>query len=255
MVYYYFTVFPMEALIASELAPEEFGNYMAVGSKKGSAEQIIFMEITGGFESPFDWAYAEKQCVPHSNGEPKHSVYLSIYRVLEFIPLSAMGPLYLVTKDGRALKLEKSEFCQPKEWKGYGLYKELCPVNPLIVSSLNAKYFGKYLIDPSNKVSVPAIIFSDVRVIDLDDLEHSGNVGTMYDRKLDHLRACISDIQNGKGKPTKTVDRSFSSKFTYQIIDNGIYAAVGDDIICYAMPDLEELKEHHYDWAKSANIV
>ena len=35
-VHYYLSVFPMEALIASQLDPMHFGAYMATGSKKGS---------------------------------------------------------------------------------------------------------------------------------------------------------------------------------------------------------------------------
>ena len=84
---YYLSVFPTEALIASMLDPVQFGAYRATGSKRGSSEQIIFIGITGEFGDAFDWEYARAQCVPHANGDPKHSVYLSIYRTLERIPL------------------------------------------------------------------------------------------------------------------------------------------------------------------------
>ena len=35
-MYYYVVFYPIEALIASQLEPKEFGMYMARGSKKGS---------------------------------------------------------------------------------------------------------------------------------------------------------------------------------------------------------------------------
>ena len=58
---YYLSVFPTEALIASELGPDQFGAYMATGSKKGSAEQIIFFDLEGDFDSVFDWDYAKEK--------------------------------------------------------------------------------------------------------------------------------------------------------------------------------------------------
>jgi len=255
MIYYYLTVFPMEALIASELDPKAFGSYMATGSRKGSAEQLIFIEVEGGFESPFDWVFAEKKCVAHSSGEPKHSLYLSIYRVLENTPHEKMKSMYLVTKDGRTLQLYKNTCKVPGNWKGYAMYQELCPVHPLVASSLNPQQFGEYIISDSDKVTVPAIVFADVKLIDFDDYENSGNVGSMYDRNLGHMKDCIESVKSEKKKKqTKTVDRSFSSSFTYQIIDTGVYAASSDGVILYTMPTHEELRQNHYDWGRSANI-
>jgi predicted HD phosphohydrolase len=83
---YYFSIFPMEALIASQLEPVHFGSYMATGTKKGSAEKIIFCELLHDFGDYFDWNYAHERCVPHPTGEPKNSLYLAVYRVLENIP-------------------------------------------------------------------------------------------------------------------------------------------------------------------------
>ena len=255
MIYYYLTVYPMEALIASELDPESFGSYMATGSRKGSAEQLIFIEVEGGFPSSFDWEFAKERCVVHSDGKPKHSLYLSIYRTLEQVPHSAMKSMYLVTKDGRSLQLFKSKSKIPGQWKGYGMYQELCPISPLVVSWLNPQKFGEYMISDTDKVTVPALVFADVKVIDFDDFKNSGNVGSMYDRNLDHMRACIEAVQDeNEAKRTKTVDRSYSSSFTYQIIDTGIYAASADGVILFAMPTYEELRQSHYDWGRSANI-
>ena len=106
-IHYYLTVFPMEALIASQLDPAQFATYMAIGSKKGSQEQIIFIEIEGRFGDGFNWKHAEAKCVPHHNGDPKHSVYLGVYKVLERIPMDALGTMYLATRDGRSIGRER----------------------------------------------------------------------------------------------------------------------------------------------------
>lgn len=255
MINYYLSVFPMEALIASELDPQAFGAYMATGSRKGSAEQLIFIEVEGGFDSDFDWIFAKKNCVAHADGSPKHSLYLSIYRVLERVPLKVMKALYLVNKDGTTLKLEKSKSSKLKEWGGYALYQELCPVIPLVASALDPIEFGDYIVSDEDKVTVPAIVFADVKKIDLDDLKNSGNVGSMYDHNIEHMKECIEAVKAAeKGKLTKTVDRSFSSHFTYQIIDTGIYVASKEGEILFSMPSSDEMRDEHYDWGRSANI-
>lgn len=253
-IHYYFMVFPMEAFVASELEPETFASYMATGKTKSSSEPLIFIEVAGGFGDYFDWNYAQKKCIPHTDGRPKNSLYLSIYRTLEHIPLDALGILYLVTRDGRALPLEKFSYENPVEWKGYALYKELCPVTPLAVSSLDPKKFGEYMTDSVNKVHLPAILFADLKVVDFKDMQNSGNVGDIYDGNIQHLVHCIENLQSGKGKLLKVVDRSYTNKFGYQVIQNGLYAADENGIVMYKMPDRKELKQKWYDWGRSALI-
>ena len=253
-LHYYMTVFPMEALVASQLEPEHFASYMALGDKKAAAEQLIFVEVEGGFGNFFDWDFAEKKCVPHSDGRLKNSLYLSVYRVLENVPLTAMGSLYLVTKDGRSLVLEKEEYSAPANWKGYALYREYCPMSPLAVSTLDPKNYGDHMTEKNNKVHVPTLFFADLKLGDVDNIEDSGNVGQIYDKNLEHLQSCVHVLQAGKGKMTKIVDRSnFNSSF-YQIIDNGLYVSSKDGIVMYSMPSRDELKKINYDWGRSALI-
>ncbi|MBN1649265.1 MAG: hypothetical protein JW874_14605 [Spirochaetales bacterium] len=253
-VHYYLAVFPIEALIASELTPGQFGTYMATGSKKGSAEQIIFAEITGEFSSYFDWEYAKKTCVPHQNGDPKHSTYLSIYRVLEHVPFNVIGDLYLVTRDGRSLALKKSAYKDP-EVQDYYLYHELCPVAPVIISSLMPKDFAAYLTDKKNKISVPKIVFADLKNVEPNTV-HTGNIGGLYDsRNAEHFLHCIESVKNKAGKKNKTIDRSHLESFTFNSIQNGIFIGDGKEILFYKLPAVEEIKNIDYDWGRSAMIL
>ncbi len=255
MLYYYVVFSPIEALIASQLEPKMFGSYMARGSKKGSAERLMFAEIDSGFGDYFDWDYANKKCVSRPDGTLKHSLYLSIYRVIEHIPLEQYKDIYLVTKDGSTLGLSQEPYRKPTNWVGYGLYKEHCPVHPFIASSLEPKALADYIInDTEKKITVPAIIFNDVTRIDFDEKEETGNIGSMFERDLDHVIDCIEEVKDHEDKITKTIDRSFDSKFTYQIIDTGFYIAKGKNILFYPMPSREKLKEIDFDWGKSANI-
>ncbi|NBC30928.1 MAG: hypothetical protein GVY29_13165 [Spirochaetes bacterium] len=253
-VHYYLSVNPLEALIASQLEPIQFGQYMSTGTKNGSYERIMFAELEGEFGNDFDWDYAKKRTVPHEDGRPKHSVWMSVYRSLEFVDLSKLKSLYLTTRDGRSLELAPQKFDAGGENREYYIYQELCPITPLVVSRLNPVEFSEYMTDLTNKVSVPKLVFADLKTVDPDDYEHTGNIGGAYDRNLNHLRDCIKDVTTQKDKPNKNVERSVGG-FSYQSINTGIYFGDGSNVVVYPLPSQEELRSTHYDWARSAMIL
>ena len=251
-VNYYLSIFPVEALIASELNAEQFGAYMATGSKKGSAEQIIFIEVEGGFGDDFDWAWADEKCVSHPNGDPKHSVYLSVYRTLEKIPIKQLGRLYLTTRDGRTLGLEKDDYREGINGRNFYIYHELCPVSPVIASIQDPEDFARDITDPGRKIYLPKIVFADMKVPDFDNSSKTGNLGSMYDNKSAHVLNCISSVTGNKGKKNKTIDRSHVESFSFQIIGNAVYIGDGDSLAEYRMPPVEDIKKINYDWGRSA---
>ena len=252
--FFYLSLFPNQALIASQLEPRHFGSYMATGKKNGSFERIIFIEIEGNFGKDFDWDYARKRCVMHDDGRPKNSVWLSVYRALEFTPLKVMKSMYLATKDGRTLELPKADYNSPGN-ASYYVYNELCPINPLVVSRLEPHEFAAYMTNPKVKVSVPKVVFADLKTIDLDNSETTGNIGATYDRNLEHFKDCVNTVLDDPQKMNKNVERSHSESFSYNIINRGIYVGEGEQVVYYPMPDTETLRQNHYDWARSAFIL
>lgn len=250
--HYYLSFSPIEALIASQLEPVEFGRYMAIGTKRGSFEPIMFIEIEGEFGDDFDWQYARDRCVQHENGEPKHSLWLRVYRVLEHIPTQRMGTMFLTTADGRTLALEKGS-TTPITTRSFHVYQELTPLTPLVVSALPPTDFVAYMTDPNNHVSVPRMIFADLKVIDFDNLSETGNIGGAYDRNLEHLRQCVEDVTTKSDKQFKNVERSVNS-FSYQIIGDGVFVGDQQDTVMYPMPELSVIRRDHYDWGRSAMV-
>lgn len=256
-IHYYLTIFPMEALIASHHDPTAFGAYMATGSRKGSTERLMFFEVSEAAVHSvpeYDGEWARQRCIPHSDGRPKNSVYLSVYRVLERMPIDGLAALHLVTKDGRVLPIERTVYTDPDPWKGYALYKELCPAPPLVVSALNPKHFAEYIISDANKVTMPAIVFADLSMPELEGGDFTGNVGGYFDNNKEHLKACLDDLRAGKGKLNKIVDRSYNAEFSYQVFGRGVYVGSENQVIFYPMPDRGTLKKEAYDWGKSALI-
>ena len=121
-----------DALVASHLEPEAFGNYMAVGTRKNNYGHVMFLTVDPSVQASNPAAAAAiRDCVPHSDGTPRKSKYASIYRALEGIPLSALGNLHLSTRDGRVLSLAPATYAGDTG-KGPYLYQELSPVGPMM---------------------------------------------------------------------------------------------------------------------------
>ena len=107
--YIYLSLIP-ESLVVSMLEPKQFGTYLSVGTKKRAREHAMYFDVTGEVKSNyFQLDKAIKDCKPHPDGEPKHSVYVSTYRALEHIELNSLGSLWLSTRDGRVLEIQKGK--------------------------------------------------------------------------------------------------------------------------------------------------
>src|SRR5690554_5749721 len=100
MTYLYLSLTP-ESLVASMLAPADFGRYLAISPNRKTSWPAIFFELDAEpVLDAFGVREAFAKCVPHPDGTPRRSTYLSIYRVLERVPFTAFRSLYLTTKDG-----------------------------------------------------------------------------------------------------------------------------------------------------------
>jgi hypothetical protein len=252
-VHLYLSLVP-EALIASMLTPEEFGNYYAVGTKKKSSGQAIFFEVDSAFRSKyFRIDEGISRCVAHEDGTPKASIYISVYRVLEHVKLSALRELFLVTQDGRTLELESSKTV-PELDDGLHLYKEIAPVSPLIASRLNPLEFYDLIVkNPTSLVTLPAIVFTELRLDELAEDPEMGQVGDLPYRNMDHLREVLMDMKT-KPVATKMVDRVSQATFAYRTVKNGFYVGNESDLLFYPMPSNEELRDNNYRWWRSAKM-
>lgn len=252
-VHLYLSLIP-EALIASMLEPEVFGNYYAVGTKKKTSGQAIFFEVSSDFESGyFRIKEGLSRCVPHEDGSPKASIYISIYRVLEHVPVSSLGKLYLTTQDGRTLGLDARDEI-PLMDEGLHLYKEIAPVSPLVASRLNPmEFFDLIVRNPTSLLTLPAIAFAELRLDQLAEDPEMGRVGDLPYSNVDHLREVLKDLKT-KHVATKMVDRASPAGFAYRTVKNGFYIGNETGLIFYPMPSSNELRETNYRWWRSANM-
>lgn len=258
-VHLYFSLIP-EALIASNLPPEKFGQYYSTGSGYKSKGQSLFFEVSPDFRSEhFEIATAIERCRPTPAGTPKHSVYVSVYRVLEHLPIDALGKLYLTTSYGHTLGLERGEFPEHGN-AGLHLYQALVPVNSLVVSSLGPKaYYESVTINPTKFIRFPGLFFVELELGELADDPAKGNAGTLPYPFIDHLRETLMTLEQPSAdkpgaKESKMVHRVHSLEFPYSMVRNGFHVGNGPDMAFYPMPSHRELKQRHDQWWRSANI-
>ncbi len=249
--YLYLSLIP-EALIASNLAPEEFGSYYATGTSHHNNAQAIFFEVEKNFESDyFPLSKIEELCQPHKDGSPHKSVYLSVYRVLEHIPLDALKSLYLTTSDGKTLKLDKGEFV-PEDNVHLYLYQDLGPVKPRVASALNPAEYVKRLTSPDRLINTPKIAFCDLR---LGNFEKHPDIAIEEDlpyANMEHLRDCLSQVNSKSGKNNKVVVRRMNGEILYRTVKNGFYVGDNNEMLFYPMPSREDLENKHFNWWRSA---
>lgn len=247
--YVYLTSTP-EALVASMLPPEGFGMYLSTGTKKRNKGQTIFFEVDlGKIESLIDMNSLNRRCVTKEDGSPKSSVYLSVYRTLEMIPLSALKSLYLTTDHGCVLELKRAAYDMSREQKNaLHLYQELAPVTPLVASGLTPSAFIKKLTDGSTPISLPKLFFVELKLGELATNPLGGSAEHLPYSNIGHLRDCLEILKGEYEKHMKTVQRIFSGTLLYRTIESGFYVGAKDDIVYYPYPSMKELEDINYEF-------
>ncbi len=252
-VHLYMSLIP-EALIASMLPPTEFGTYYSVGYSKKTRGQAMFFELDPDFRDDFfRIEQGIERCVPHEDGSPKKSVYISTYRVLEHVPLADIDTLYLVTTFGETLPLKRS-YDYPSKEAGLYMYQEIAPKNPLVVSTLEPVEMYRFLTqDPTSLIHIPAICFVELRLGELANDPEFGEVKDLPYDNLYHLRESLVEVKS-KHVHTKMVDRVHTIEYPYRMIDSGIFIGNTEELAYFPLPPREELRNRYYRWWRSANM-
>jgi len=250
--YIYLTCTP-EALVASMLPPEGFGMYLSTGTKKRNKSQTIFFEVDlEKVEHLIDMESLNRRCVAKEDGSPKSSVYLSVYRVLETIPLDALKSLYLTTDHGCVLELKKAPYDKSREAsKVLHLYQELNPVSPLVASELPPSVFLKRRTDGSIPRVLPKRFFVELKLGELATNPLYGSAEHLPYQNIGHLRDCLEILRGEYEKHMKTVQRIFTGELLYRTIETGFYVGDKDDFLFYPYPGMKELENTNYEFFRA----
>lgn len=255
MTIHLYLSFAPEALIASQLPPERFGDYYATGEHKKTRGQAMFVELDPDFRHDF-FRIEEglSRCVPHDDGSPKKSVYIATYRVLEHVPVSVFRKFYLVTAYGEVLALERTTYEVTADEDQLHMYQEITPVNPLVVSTLNPVEFYKFITqDPDSLIHLPAIMFVELALGELAKDPERGEIRDLPYSNIHQLREALVEVLQKPVNHTKMVNRVQRPEFPYRTIKNGIFIGNVDELVYYPLPSLKELRSTYYRWWRSAN--
>lgn len=250
--YIYLTCTP-EAIVASMLPPEGFGMYLSTGTKKRNKSQTIFFEIDLDKIAPLiDMESLNKRCVAKEDGSPKSSVYLSVYRSLEMIPLDAFKSLYLTTENGCVLEIKQAPYDKSRETsKVLRLYQELNPVSPLVASELPPSRFLKKLTDGSIPIVLPKLFFVELKLGELATNPLYGSAEHLPYSNIGHLRDCLEILRGEYEKQMKTVQRIFTGELLYRTIKTGFYLGAKDEMLFYPYPTMNELENTNYEFFRA----
>ena len=239
-----------ESLVASHLSPHEFGNYLAIGTKKRIRGQAIFFEVDPEKIDDLPVDYINERLIPYKDGEPKRSVYLSIYRSLENTPLKALKSLFLATDDGKVLELNATSYKYIGDDEIH-LYQQINPISTRVASKLSPFEFIKFLTDIRKPVSAPKIFIAELKLNRLAKDPNEPLHNLPYPNP-DHLRDCLISLMSSKERLTKTVIRHYRGDISFRTVKDGFFVGDQVDFLFYPFPSIEDLEGKYYTWWRSA---
>jgi len=254
----YMIIFPMNALVASQLEPAAFAQHYTIGSARHFRGKVVFAEIDIDFRDPYFRIdeYLEAT-VPHEDGSPKRTKFICSYRVLEHVPFSVIKKMYLVTVNGKSLELSPAQYTAENEPGLIRIFQEITPVSNLIASQLDQRSFGAYITSDVAK-GARQICFTQIDLNIEEFLAESRNreiiVSPIPDSNPYRLLDCLLELQSNKDKPVKTISlSSVLHNISYRVLRHGFWFFNTDgDMLFFPVPSTHDLETIHYEWWKSA---
>ncbi len=247
----YMILYPNQALVASQLDPEMFARHYTSGSSRHYSGKVIFAEVDINYRNDyFRIDEILEKVVPHEDGTPKATKFISSYRVLEHVDFTAIGTLYVTTQEGYCLGLQPGS-CDDAKEEDVVLYAEISPMRMLVLSEMNKRDFGMYITDPNNPKSAPKQFYTqlDIDIVDFvtkfeqNPFEPSP-IPTLHPSTI---RDGFYELKKYPHKHNKGLSLSSSlDSFSYKLIKNGFAFSGGGECLYYQFPDYKTIETEHY---------
>jgi hypothetical protein len=252
----YMILFPNTALVGSQLPPLEFGKHFISGSSKYYSGKLIFAEIDAGFRHTYfkiDEMLAD--LVPHEDGRPKSTKYVSTYRVLEHIDYDAIRRLYITTPEGYTLELAPGPYEARHQPGLIRVFGEISPVSMMVLSDYNFMEFSKSITNPDSFVGAPKLFYTQ---IDLEIGEFLREIESnplmpppIPDVHPAVLRKSILELQRYKDKHTKGLSLANPlGKISFRNLRHGFMFASQAQNKFFPLPASEEIEKLNYKFWK-----
>lgn len=253
----YVILHPNSALVASQLAPEQFAAHYRVGSTRYFAGRLIFAELDSGFRNPyFGIEEALANLKPHPDGRPKATKFVCSYRVLEHIDFKAIKRLHLADPAGHILSLDAGPYDKSHQAGFLRTFVEIDPLSMTVLTSFDMPAFGRYVTDPHNPRGAPKVFFTQVELdVDAFLAEYEKNpfipapVPTLHPAKLRDA-AIVLRTQKDKGTKGLSLDNDFE-RIPLRHIRHGFVFAAADEMLFFPMPSEREIEEKNLAFYKA----
>ncbi|KUG26086.1 hypothetical protein ASZ90_004081 [hydrocarbon metagenome] len=252
----YMIVFPINALVASQLEPDQFGKHYTTGSAKHYSGKVIFTEVDINYRHPyFEIDKYLDLTVPHEDGSPKKTKFIKSYGVLEHVELSAIKKLFLVTNNGSVLSIESAEYTAVNLPGLIRIYQEVCPLENLIASNKDQREFGRFITTETVSKGAPTMCFTQIDFNIEQFFENNKNKDIL---QIDlpgvnpyRFFDCVMDLKNNPDKFTKTISLgSLLREISYKFLRHGFWFVKGEDIKFFPMPSEADLENKYFYWWK-----
>ena len=252
----YLILFPNAALVGSQLDPLEFGRHFVSGSSKYYDGKLIFAEVDISFRnSYFQIDQMLQGLVPHEDGRPKSTKYVSTYRVLEHVDYDKLKNLYITTPEGYTLELTEGEY-HAKHQSGFiRVFGEITPVSMVALSDYNFPEFGKYITSPDNFVGAPKMFYTQID-LDIDEYLKQSDANPLMSSPIPDvhpsvLRISIREMRTLNDKHTKGLSLNNPlGKISFRHLRHGFMFASQDANKFYPLPSYAEIEKINYKFWK-----
>lgn len=252
----YMIVYPINALVASQLEPEQFGEHYTIGGSKHYSGKVIFTEIDINFRSDCcEIGKYLEMTVAHEDGSPKKTKFIKSYGVLEQIDIDAIQKLFLCTSNGKVLPIDAAEYTAVNEPGLIRTYQEITPLENLVLSTLDQRAFGKYITTETKSKGAPKICFTQIE-FNIEHFLETNKLKEIFSIDLPRVNPyrmydCIQELKTIPGKKTKTVGLgSLLRDLSYKYLRHGFWFFERDKYKFFPMPSETDLENKYYYWWK-----
>ena len=253
----YLVLHPNHSLIASQLNPSDFAKHFMLGSARYFEGNLIFAEVDPNFRNPyFRIDEILKEVVPHEDGRPKATKFISSYRVLEHIDLKALGKLYFSNIYGDIVEMESKNDDPVLRGDELRIILEINPIKMMVLTKLNIIEYGKFITDPNMPKGAPKMFYTQLE-FNADEFlkQFDENPFLQYHIPGIHpvrLEKAIKEIRNTLYKKTKGLYFDCPiDKISYKNLRHGFMFASKDEIKFYPLLALDEIEKKYFKFWKN----
>ncbi|HEY5806529.1 MAG TPA: hypothetical protein VIT67_01090 [Povalibacter sp.] len=252
----YQILYPNQALVASQLSPEAFARHYLIGSIRHYTGKLVFAEIDISFRDPyFDIDTGLKDLVPHADGSPKRTKFISSYRVMEHMDFDSIRSLYLSTAEAHVLELKPQSYDKLHRPGFLRTFAEIAPLTMLVMSPMDMLEFGSNVTQPGNAKGCPKLLYTQIE-LNVDEFLKNFETNPFMPAPFSFLhpsklRDAILQMRADPEKKTKGLALACPlDQISFKSIRHGFVFASQEKTKFFPMPDLQELEASEFKFWK-----